>query len=442
MDLDLLSLGAAYRRGRTRAVDVTQALLDRAEPGPIYRLVTAERALAQAALADARFARGVDLGPLQGVPIGLKDLIDTRGDVTAAGSAVLAAGPAAAADATVARRLDAAGAVFLGKTTMTELAFSGLGLNQHAPIPANALAPSRIPGGSSSGSAAAVASGLAGAALGSDTGGSVRIPAAFNGLVGLKPTAGSLPLDGVVPAVPTHDTVGPITTTVRDAWHTWRAMVGAEPGWFVPEPVAGLELLVPTNVLLDDLEDEVAAGFQHGVAAMEALGARLVRREIPALAAIDATFGRPHSINSIEYGAAHAALADRAAERMDPRVVRRLRASAGCPKEVYLGLLEERARLTVAFWEQVGSAAGVVCPSVPILPPPLAPLLRDDGAFDRANRMAVRNTRVANYLGAPSVTVPAAKTGAGLSVGFMITTRDGSEHLALSIAAAVERTVD
>ena len=439
MNLDLLSLGAAYRRGRTSATEVTRALLEHAAPGPVFRLVTPERALAQAARADALFARGIDLGPLQGVPIALKDLIDTLGDVTAAGSAVLADGPAAAADATLARRLDAAGAVFLGKTTMTELAFSGLGLNQHAPIPANALDPTRVPGGSSSGSAIAVASGLVGVALGSDTGGSVRIPAAFNGLVGLKPTVGSLPLDGVVPAVPTHDTVGPIATTVRDAWHAWRALLGAEPGWFVPIDVTGLELLAPANVLLDELEDEVGNGFERAVAALEALGARVVRRDVPALEAIDATFGRLHSINSIEYGTVHGPLAERAAGRMDPRVVRRLRASAGCPAAAYLDLLAERARLKRAFWQEVGSAAAVISPTAPILPPPREPLLRSDDAFDRANRMAVRNTRVANYLGAPSVTVPAADTAHGLSVGFMVTARDGAEHLALSIAAAVER---
>jgi aspartyl-tRNA(Asn)/glutamyl-tRNA(Gln) amidotransferase subunit A len=439
MDLDLLSLGAAYRRGRTSATKVTRALLERSEPGPILRLVTADRALAQAARADTLFARGIDLGPLQGIPIALKDLIDTQGDVTAAGSAVLADGPAAAEDATLVRRLDAAGAVFLGKTTMTELAFSGLGLNQHAPIPANALDPTRIPGGSSSGSAIAVASGLVSIALGSDTGGSVRIPAAFNGLVGLKPTVGSLPMDGVVPAVPTHDTVGPIATTVRDAWHAWRALLGVEPAWFVPTAVAGLELLAPTNVLLDDLEDEVRSGFERAVATLEALGARVVRRDVPTLEAIDTTFGRVHSINSIEYGAAHGALAERAAGRMDPRVVRRLRASAACPAEAYLDLLEERARLEGAFWQEVGPAAAIVSPTAPILPPPLEPLLRSDEAFDRANRMAVRNTRVANYLGAPSVTVPAAGTAHGLAVGFMVTARDGAEHLALSIAAAVER---
>jgi len=424
MDLDLLSLGAAYRRGRTSATKVTRALLERSEPGPILRLVTADRALAQAARADTLFARGIDLGPLQGIPIALKDLIDTQGDVTAAGSAVLADGPAAAEDATLVRRLDAAGAVFLGKTTMTELAFSGLGLNQHAPIPANALDPTRIPGGSSSGSAIAVASGLVSIALGSDTGGSVRIPAAFNGLVGLKPTVGSLPMDGVVPAVPTHDTVGPIATTVRDAWHAWRALLGVEPAWFVPTAVAGLELLAPTNVLLDDLEDEVRSGFERAVATLEALGARVVRRDVPTLEAIDTTFGRVHSINSIEYGAAHGALAERAAGRMDP----------SWPMQVLAV-----ARLEGAFWQEVGPAAAIVSPTAPILPPPLEPLLRSDEAFDRANRMAVRNTRVANYLGAPSVTVPAAGTAHGLAVGFMVTARDGAEHLALSIAAAVER---
>ena len=456
-DLDILSLATAYRRRRTTPTEVTRHLLERIEKGAVFRLVTAERAMRQAARAEALFGRGVDLGPLQGVPIALKDLMDTQGDVTSAGSAVLEDAPAAAADCPVAARLDAAGAVFLGKTTMTELAFSGLGLNQHAPIPGNPLDASRVTGGSSSGSAASVGYGLASFAVGSDTGGSVRIPAAFTGLVGLKPTERSLPLDGVVPACPTHDTLGPITRTVADAWHAWQAMRGEAPRWFAATDVHGLELFAPTTVLRDDLDPEVRTGFERGVALLEALGATVRHGEAPSIARIDATYGREHSINSVEYGAAHAGLARRYGGRMDPRVVRRLLASAACTAGEYLELLEERERLKRAFWDEVAGAgltagthvapgapanadvAAVIAPTVPILPPLIAPLLAgDDDVFGRANLASVRNARVVNYLGAPAVSVPVHTTAEGLSVGLMVVTRPGQEHLALSIAAAVE----
>ena len=437
--LDILSLAAAYRRGETTATDVTQRLLERVAPGAVFRLVTGERALVQAARADALFSRGIDLGPLQGVPIGLKDLMDTRGDVTSAGSAALEAQAPAAEDCPVAARLDAAGAVFLGKTTMTELAFSGLGLNQHSPIPGNVLDPRRVAGGSSSGSAVSVGSGLTSFAVGSDTGGSVRIPASFNGLVGLKPTERSLPMDGVVPASVTHDTLGPITRTVADAWHAWQAMAGSAPRWFVPQDVAGLNLFAPTTVLQDDLDTEVHAGFEHGLATLETLGAEVRRGDAQSIVDIDATYGRQHSVNSVEYCAAHADLVRRSGDRIDPRVARRVLASADCSASAYLELLDERERLKHAFWQDAVGADAIVAPTVPMLPPLLEPLVTgDDEAFARANLRSVRNTRVFNYLGTPAVSVPVLTTAEGLSVGFMVVTRLGSEHLALSIAAAVE----
>ena len=198
----IAQLSNAYQKKELSPTEVTKAYLNKLEPADtpsIYRLVTEARALSQAKQAEQRFMKGMFLGPLQGVPIALKDLLDTEGDVTAAGSKVLAENAPATEDSPVAARLDAAGAVFLGKTNMTELAFSGLGINPHFGTPGNALDESRIPGGSSSGSGVAVAKGLACAAIGSDTGGSVRIPSSFNGIVGLKTTNGVIPKDHVVP---------------------------------------------------------------------------------------------------------------------------------------------------------------------------------------------------------------------------------------------------
>ena len=220
--LTLGQLAQRYRDGALDPVGVTEAYLDAIAAHPdgakVYRVVTAERALRQARAAQRLFERGVDLGPLQGVPLAIKDLVDTAGEVSASGSKVLAERPPAAQDAPVAARLDAAGTVFLGRTNMTELAYSGLGLNPHYGTPGAAPDRERVPGGSSSGSGVAVASGLAAVAVGSDTGGSVRIPAAVNGVVGLKTTDGRIPTEGCVPLSTTLDTLGPMARTVDDAW--------------------------------------------------------------------------------------------------------------------------------------------------------------------------------------------------------------------------------
>jgi aspartyl-tRNA(Asn)/glutamyl-tRNA(Gln) amidotransferase subunit A len=253
--LSLGELAHAYREGSLTPTGVLDAYLDRLEIGPIYRLLTPDRAAGQAREAERLFAAGVDIGPLQGVPLAIKDLLDTRGDVTAAGSTVLSRNPPASEDSPVAARLDAAGAVFLGKTGMTELAFSGLGINPHYGTPGNAADPERIPGGSSSGSAVAVASGLACAAVGSDTGGSVRIPASLNGIVGLKTTDGLIPIDGAVPLSTTLDTLGPMARTVSDCWTLLQAMRAAPPRP-LPTAPSGLTFLAPTTVLQEGLDPE------------------------------------------------------------------------------------------------------------------------------------------------------------------------------------------
>ena len=319
-DLSLTQLAATYRAGHLSAAEVAEAYLERLQPGPVYRLLTPKRARAQARRADALFRAGVDLGPLQGVPLALKDLMDTHNDVSAAGSRVLADAPPAADDCPVAARLDAVGAVFLGKTNMTELAFSGLGINPHFGTPGNALDPMRIPGGSSSGSAVAVASGLACAAVGSDTGGSVRIPASFNGLVGLKTTDGAIPTDGCVPLSTTLDTLGPIAKTVEDAWHLLRGLLGAPHAPFEPRPVAGLRLLAPTTLLQEGLESPVARAFEETCKRLEERGAVVERLETPLLNDIPEAYARYGTFAGLESLALYEEMLERSGDRVDPRV--------------------------------------------------------------------------------------------------------------------------
>lgn len=435
--LTLTELATAYRTGALTAQAVTEAYLAAARPGPVYRIVTSERALRQARRADAYFAKGIDLGPLQGIPLALKDLLDTEGEVTAAGSRVLAERPPAVRDAAVAARLDAAGAVFIGKTTMTELAFSGVGLNPHFGTPGCALDPTRIPGGSSSGSAVAVASGLACAAIGSDTGGSVRIPAAFNGLVGLKPTDGSLPMDGVTPLSPTLDTLGPLAKTVTDTWLLWQAMKGEVPRYFRASGLDGLQLITPSTVMLEGLEPPVASAFQAACEQLREWGATVEVRELPIMQELHGLYARYGSFASHEALAIYGELLRARAADMDPRVTARILQFQGRPAQDYVQLQLARRRLQQAFWDECREANAVLAPTVPILPPP-CDALADDDAYYRINSLCLRNTTLLNILGVPAVSVPCGRTADGLAIGLMIAARPHHEALVLAIARAVE----
>ena len=435
--LTLSELAAAYRKGELSAVQVTEAYLGRSGVGPVYRLLTEKRALAQAKRADEAFSKGEDKGPLQGVPIALKDLMDTRGEVTAAGSAVLAKNPPAAQDCPAAARLDAAGAVFLGKTNMTELAFSGLGLNPHFGTPGNALDPERIPGGSSSGSAVAVAKGLAVAAIGSDTGGSVRIPASFNGLVGLKTTDGAVPTEGCTPLSTTLDTLGPITRTVEDAWHMWRVLAGQAPAAFVPQEVDGLRFLAPTTVLQEDLNPEVREAFVRGCERFAALGATVEQDRLCVLDEIAEARSQYGSFAGLESFALYETLIEREGDAIDPRVTSRILPQRDKRAADYIRLTYARKRIQAAFWDACASFDAILAPTVAVLPPKIDNLANDARYFE-ANAQVLRNTSLFNFLGTPAVSVPCSVTSEGLSVGLMIATRPNEEHLALSIARAVE----
>ena len=429
--LTLAQLAHAYRTGDLRPSAVTETYLAKLEPGPVYRLVTAERAREQAARADTLFAAGTDLGPLQGVPLALKDLMDTAGDVTAAGAKTFLNSAPATQDCPAAARLDAAGAVFLGKTNMTELAFSGLGLNPHFGTPENVFDAARVPGGSSSGAGVAVASGLACAAIGSDTGGSVRIPAAFSGLVGLKTTDKTIPVAGCVPLSTTLDTLGPLTRTAEDAWQVWRALLGAAPAPFVPANVTGLRVLAPTTVLQEDLDDEVAAAFTAVSEQLVHLGASLETRPLPVLAELNGLYGRYGSFAAFEALALYEDLLGPGSE-VDPRVATRILAARNRSATDYIRLGFERTRLQSVFWAACADFDVVLAPTVAVLPPKLTDIQTDEAYFT-ANSRVLRNTAIFNLLGVPALSVPCAPM-----VGAMVAARPGQEALVLSVAAALE----
>ncbi len=440
--LTIAELAHGYRSGALDPVRVTEehlaAIADYPEGRKVYRVVTAERALQQARAAKRQFEAGVDIGPLQGVPIAIKDLVNMEGEVSAAGSRVLADRLPATSDSPVAARLAAAGAVFLGRTNMTEIAFSGLGLNPHYGTPGSALDGRRIPGGSSAGSGVAVGVGLAVAAVGSDTGGSVRIPAAANGIVGLKTTDGRLPTEGTVALSTTLDTLGPMARTVDDTWALYLAMA-AEQHRPMTELSSRLTLLAPTTLLQDDLDDATREGLQTALSRLESMGHEVRVQALPLLTEVDALYGQYGSFSGHEVWALYEEeFVSRAAE-FDQRVLARVRANLGRTSADYIRLGYARAALQRRFWPELAGVDAVIAPTIPQLPPFIAELESDDEAYGRANTMMLRNTAPFNILGCPAVSVPVRARQGALLTGLMIVTRPGEEELAMALAKQLER---
>lgn len=439
--LSVSQLAQAYRSGQLDPVEVAQEHLDAIAAHPegskVFRVVTAERALQQARAAKRQFEAGVDLGLLQGVPVAIKDLVDMEGEVSAAGSRVMADRPPAASDSPVAARLAAAGAVFLGRTNMTELAYSGLGMNPHYGTPGCVQDRSRIPGGSSSGSGVAVADGLATVAVGSDTGGSVRIPAAVNGVVGLKTTDGRLPTEGTMALSTTLDTLGPMARTVDDAWALYLAMA-AEQHRPIGDSGARLTLLAPTTLLQEDLDSETRAGFAVALERLEALGHEVRHQPLPIMTEVDTLYSRYGNFSGPEAWALYEEEFRSRAAEFDPRVMSRVRESEGRTAIDYIRLGYARAQLKRRFWAELAGVDAIVASTIPHLPAPIADLLTDDEAYGKANRMILRNTAPFNILGCPAVSVPVRPAEGAFAISLMIVTRPGEEELAMSLARQFE----
>ncbi|MSP84197.1 MAG: amidase [Alphaproteobacteria bacterium] len=439
-----LELGQAIGAGALDPVALAEHYFDRiARLDPdhaIYVRLTRERALAEAEAARARATSGARLGPLDGVTLSWKDLYDTAGTVTTAGSKLLA-DRVPARDAAVLARATRAGLVCLGKTNMTEFAFSGLGINPTYGTPANPFdaATPRVPGGSSSGAAVSVARGLAAAGIGSDTGGSVRIPAAWNGLVGLKTSHGILPLDGVLPLSPSLDTVGPITRDVADANALFGVLAGRPSCDLGGATLVGTRLVVPTDHFFERTEAGVRATFEAAVEALAKAGATIVREPAPEVLAGRALIGKHGVLAGIEaYACWHDLIAT------NPNVVfhmvRERIAPGGKPSGADLIALKDGlARLSAAFARRLAGCDAMIAPTVAVDPPAIAPLLASDQAYLDANSLSLFNTAPGNWLGCVAVSVPCG--GAKLPVGLMFMQRGGFEGQLLRLAAAAEKAL-
>jgi aspartyl-tRNA(Asn)/glutamyl-tRNA(Gln) amidotransferase subunit A len=387
--------------------------------------------------ADALQRLGAPLPPLAGLPVTVKDLFDVAGTVTTAGSRLLADAPPAAHDAPAVARLRGAGAALLGKTHMTEFAFSGVGLNPHHPTPANpwdTLTP-RIPGGSSSGAAVSVALGLAVAGLGSDTGGSIRIPAALCGLVGFKCTQARVPREGAFPLSTTLDTVCAMARGVADVLQVDAVLAGA-PLAVAHRPLAGRRLLVPRTLMLDGLEPAVASAFERALGVLSAQGALIVEAALEELGEI-AGINSPGGFSAVEAYAVHRqAMATRRGE-FDPRVAARIALGEPVGAADYLRMVRRRSEWIARMNVALQGFDAVVAPTVPLVAPPMADLRASDDAFFAANARLLRNTFAVNFLDGCAFSLPC-QTPGELPVGLMLAAPAHSDAALASVALAAE----
>jgi aspartyl-tRNA(Asn)/glutamyl-tRNA(Gln) amidotransferase subunit A len=438
----IIELGQDLGEGRTTSRALVEECLERIEDPAgegtrAFLSVDAEGARAAADYQDALRAAGVAVSPLAGIPVSIKDLFDISGQVTRAGSKALD-GPPASADAPAVARLRAAGMVIVGRTNMTEFAFSGLGLNPHYDTPSSPWdrASRRLPGGSSAGAAVSVADGMAVAAVGTDTGGSCRIPAQFCGVVGFKPSSWRVPLEGAYPLSSSLDSIGPFGRTVSCCALMDAALAG-DP-MTAPDPVGpkGLRLAVPQTLVLDALDDAVASTFRHALDRLSAAGAVIedvVCGEWGELPEINAKGG----IAAAEAYALHSALIEEKGDLYDQRVRRRILGGAKQSAADYIETLKARERLIEAFETRAAAYDAFVMPTVAMVAPPIAPLLDDDALYDTTNRLALRNTSVGNFLDTCAISVPCEAPGEA-PVGLMLMAPNGHDDHVFRVARGAE----
>ena len=430
-------LGAEIGAGRINPVELCEMQLDAIAAHPlrdrIYARVMPNRSRAEAMAAASRAKAGLRRGPLDGVPLSWKDNFDTAGRETEVGTALLR-GRVPTRDAEVLRRATLHGTVCLGKTHMSELAFSGLGLNPVTATPPCINDEKAVAGGSSSGAAASVAFGLAPAAMGSDTGGSIRVPAAWNDLVGFKPSHGFLPGTGIVPLCESFDVPGPLARRVEDCALILAVGEGRAAADLRGATMAGYRLAVLETLAFDEIRDRPARGFDDALARLARAGARVERVAFPHLEEAMALAG---VLYTAEAYAIWRGVIEAAPEKMFARILERFRSGAQHGAADYVAArrrLEEIRRL----WSGAMAAFdAVVLPTAPILPPDLERLMTDDAYYIAENLLALRNTRIGNLMDQCVLTLPTSEPSCGISLMMP----PGAEHRLLRLGAAAERAL-
>ena len=386
--------------------------------------------------ADARAARGASLGPLDGIIVSIKDLFDVAGEPTRAGSKILAeeASPATA-DAAIVQRLRAAGAVIVAKTNMTEFAFSGIGANPHFGTPGNPRDRKRVPGGSSAGAPVSVADGMCDIAIGTDTGGSVRIPASLCGLAGFKTSRQRVPTDGAFPLSKTLDSVGPIAKSVADCAKADAIMAGEKFAPLESIALAGLRFGLAEGLPLERLDETVTSAFDAAITALNKAGVRVTHETFPLfddMAAVNAKGG----ISPPEACALHRDRLTRRAADIDPNVLVRIERGCAVSPADYAEMLRDRARLVRAMDARLGGLDVLIVPTTSIVAPTIAEVA-DRAVFAARNAAVLRNTNIVNFFNLCAITLPLPVPSGKMPVGLMLIARNGQDRRLLCIAAAV-----
>lgn len=435
---------AALAAGHATAAALTEAALARiadpkGEGARAFITVHAETARASAAAMDALRAAGRAPSPYAGIPISIKDLYDEAGTTTASGSVALKGAPAAKATAPSVQRLIRAGFVILGRTNQVEFAFSGLGVNPHFGTPLSPWdrASGRLPGGSSSGAGVATADGMGFAALGTDTGGSCRIPAALCGVVGWKPTARRVTIAGILPLAPSLDSAGPLARSVADCAILDGFMAGQEsPVVPKPRPLKGLRLGLPRGTFLTDgMDGTVAAVFGRTLTRLSAAGAHVIEFDLPELAEIPAANATGGFAASEAWAWHHRLIAEKA-DSYDPRILKRIRRGERMSAADYVELVNARARIIAAVAPRTAPFDAVIGPTCPLVPPRLAEV-EDEAEYNRINMLLLRNTSVGNFLDRCSISIPCHAEGEA-PVGLMLTGEHMGDARLFQVACSVE----
>ncbi|HEV3501486.1 MAG TPA: amidase [Bradyrhizobium sp.] len=441
----LASLAGDLDNGRTSARKLVDECLARiadtsGEGARAFIHVDAEAAIEAAEAMDR--LREVKAAPsaFAGIPISIKDLFDIKGQVTRAGSRALDDSPPAEADAPVVARLRRAGFVVIGRTNMTEFAYSGIGINPHYGTPKGAWQRSvgHVPGGSSSGAAVSVVDGMAHGALGTDTGGSCRIPAAYNGIVGFKPTQRRVPLEGGVPLSFTLDSFGPLARTAQCCAVLDAVLANEAPVPLQPRPIKGMRLAVPTTVALDELDDAVARTFERALQTLSREGALIERIEVPEFLDVGVMQAKGGFAAAESY-AWHRYLVVSKGDVYDPRVSSRILRGEAISAAEYIDLLNARKSLIARATVRLAPYDALVLPTTPNTPPRIADLA-DDKAFAKANLLSLRNCTLINMINGCAISLPCHREGE-VPVGLMLAASGGADRRIFELAAAMEGVI-
>ncbi len=438
-------LSADLAAGRTTSRDLVEQALSRiaapeGEGARAFLKLYTDTARAEAEFSDRLRRAGIRRSPVDGLPISLKDLFDVAGDVTRAGSKIRAEAPPAKADAPAVARLRAAGAVILGRTNMVEFAFGGVGLNPHFGTPKNPYdrKTGRVPGGSSSGAAVAQADGMCVMALGSDTRGSIRQPAALCGVAGFKPTARRVPREGAFPLSFTLDSIGPLANSAA-CCAMYDAILAGEPPLPLPEmPARGLRLLLPRSSALEDLDPQVGKAFDVALARLSRAGMLVIEVPVPAFDRQGEYF-KGGGLAGAEAYHIHRPYLGRLAE-YDPRVGKRVLLGKDISGPDYVLITELRAAYVREVEALAAAFDAIVMPSVPCVAPAIAETERSDEDYFRWNFRIMRNTGLINFLDGCALTLPCHAKGTA-PVGLMLCGPAMSDRRILAVAAAVERAL-